>query len=93
MALVRTVIVTEELTGEQVGLRLVSTHMLVLFAQYQPYPGSWIDVRYRWKASDHGYQRWRVRVDRPKTLDCSPRGKDPTRRLGTGERHGAIAFA
>lgn len=33
--LVRTVIMTEELTGEQVGLRLVSTHVLALFAQYQ----------------------------------------------------------
>jgi hypothetical protein len=29
---VRTVIVTEEPTGEQIGLRLVSTHVLALFA-------------------------------------------------------------
>jgi hypothetical protein len=87
------VIVTEEQTGEQVGLRLASTHVLALFAQHQPYPDEQIDVRYRWHARDHSSQRWRFLMDRPETLDCSPRGKYPTRRLGAGERRGAIAFA
>jgi hypothetical protein len=33
-----------------------------------------IDVRYRWRAPDHGYQRWRLLMDRPETLDLSPLG-------------------
>jgi hypothetical protein len=72
--LVRTVIVTEAQTGEQVSLRLASTCLLSLFAQYQPHPGERIDVRYRWNAPDHSYQRWRLLIDRPETLDFSPLG-------------------
>jgi hypothetical protein len=72
--LVRTVIVTEARTGEQVSLRLASTCLLSLFAQYQPHPGERIDVRYRWNAPDHGYQRWRLLMDRPEALDFSPLG-------------------
>lgn len=72
--LVRTVIVTEELTGERVRLQLASTSLLALFAQQQPHPGEWIDVRYRWHAPDQAYQRWRLRMDRPAPLDFSPLG-------------------
>jgi hypothetical protein len=72
--LVRTVIVTEARTGEQVSLRLASTCLLSLFAQYQPHLGERIDVRYRWHAPDHSYQRWRLLMDRPETLDFSPLG-------------------
>jgi hypothetical protein len=72
--LVRAVIVTEAQTGEQVSLRLSSTCLLALFAQYQPHPGEQIDVRFRWNAPDHGYLRWRLLVDRPETLDFSPLG-------------------
>jgi hypothetical protein len=72
--LVRTVVVTEARTGVRVSLRLTSTSLLALFAQHQPHPGEWIDVRYRWKAPHHGYQRWRLRVDRPAPLELSPLG-------------------
>jgi hypothetical protein len=72
--LVRTVIVTEAQTGEQVGLRLASMCLLSLFAQYQPRPGDRIDVRYRWNAPDRSYQRWRLFMDRLETLDFSPLG-------------------
>jgi hypothetical protein len=72
--LVRRVIVTEAQTGEQVSLRLASTCLLSLFAQYQPRPGERIDVRYRWKAPEHAYQRWRLLMDRAETLDFSPLG-------------------
>jgi hypothetical protein len=72
--LVRTVIVTEERTGERVSLRLASTSLLALFVQYQPHPGERIDVRYRWNAQDHSYQRWRLLMDRPELLDFSPLG-------------------
>jgi hypothetical protein len=72
--LVRTVIVTEELTGTQVRLQLASMSLLALFAQQQPQPGAWIDVCYRWKAADHGYQRWQLRMDRPAPLEWSPLG-------------------
>jgi hypothetical protein len=72
--LVRTVIVTEERTGEPVSLPLASTSLLALFAQSQPHPGEWIEVRYRWHAPDHSYQRWRLLMDRPETLDFSPLG-------------------
>jgi hypothetical protein len=71
---VRTVIVTEERTGRQVGVRLASTSLLALFAQHQPRPGARIDVRYRWHAPGHGYQRWRLLMDRPEPLDLSPLG-------------------
>jgi hypothetical protein len=71
---VRTVIVTEERTGEQVSLQLASTSLLVLFAQHQPHPGERIDLRYRWHALGHDYQRWRLRMDRPEPLDFSPLG-------------------
>jgi hypothetical protein len=71
---VRTVIVTEERTGEQVSVQLASTSLLALFAPQQPHPGERIDVRYRWHAPGHGYQRWRLRVDRPETLEFSPLG-------------------
>jgi hypothetical protein len=69
----RTVIVTEARTGERISLRLTSTSLLSLFEQYQPHPGERIDVRYRWNAPDHGYQRWRLLMDRPETLDFSSR--------------------
>ena len=72
--LVRTVIVTEARTGEQVSLRLASTSLLALFAQHQPHPGERIDVRYRWHAPGRGYQRWTLLMDRPETLDFSPLG-------------------
>jgi hypothetical protein len=71
---VRTVIVTAERTGEQVRVQLASTSLLALFAQHQPHPGERIDVRYRWHAPGHGYQRWRFFMDRPETLDFSPLG-------------------
>jgi hypothetical protein len=71
---VRTVIVTEERTGEQVSLRLASTSLLALFAQQQPHRGARIEVRYRWHAPDHGYQRWRLLMDRPVPLELSPLG-------------------
>jgi len=72
--LVRAVIVTQAQTSEQVCLRLASTSLLALFAQSQPQPGERIDVRYRWHAPDHGYQRWRLLMDRPETLDFSALG-------------------
>jgi hypothetical protein len=72
--LVRTVMVTDERTGERVRLRLASTSLLALFAQQQPHPGERIDVRYRWHAPGHGYQRWTLLMDRPETLDFSPLG-------------------
>jgi hypothetical protein len=71
---VRTMIVTEERTSEQVSVPLASTSLLALFAQHQPHPGERIDVRYRWHAPGHGYQRWRLLMDRPETLDFSPLG-------------------
>jgi hypothetical protein len=71
---VRTVIVTKEQTGEQVSVPLASTSLLALFAQHQLYPGERIDVRYRWHAPRHGYQRWRLLMDRPETLDFSALG-------------------
>jgi hypothetical protein len=71
---VRTVIVTEARTGERVSLRLASTSLLALFAQQQPHPGERINVRYRWHAPGHGYQRWRLLTDRPEPLDLSPLG-------------------
>jgi hypothetical protein len=92
--LVRTVIVTDQLTGERVRLPLASTSLLALFAQQQPQPGEWIDVRYRWKAPDQPYQRWRLLMDRPETLDFSPLGGEvsddaPWHR----KKHVALAFA
>jgi hypothetical protein len=71
---VRIVIVTEEQTGERVRLPLTSTSLLALFAQQQPHPGERIEVCYRWQAPGHGYERWRLRMDRPETLDFSPLG-------------------
>ena len=56
--LVRTAIVTEAQTGEQVSLRLTSMCLLSLLAQYQPRPGDRIDVCYWWNAPDRSYQRW-----------------------------------
>ena len=82
---VRTVIVTEERTGEQVSVQLASTSLLALFAEHQPHPGARIDVRYRGHTPDDGYQRWRLLMDRPAPLEWSPLGgKRPTRRPGTG---------
>jgi hypothetical protein len=90
--LVRTVIVTEERTGERVCLQLVSTSLLALFAQHQPHPGEWIDVRYRCKAPDQAYQRWRLLMDRPETLDFSPLGGEASDEAPWHrERHVAIA--
>jgi hypothetical protein len=71
---VRTVIVTEERTGEPVRLPLASRSLLALFAQQQPHPGERIEVRYRWQAPGHGYERWRLLMDRPETLELSPLG-------------------
>jgi len=71
---VRTVIVTEERTGEQISIQLASTSLLALFAQQQPHPGARIDVRYRGHTPDQGYQRWRLRMDRPAPLELSPLG-------------------
>lgn len=71
---VRTVIVTQERTGEQVRVQLASTSLLALFAEQQPHPGARIDVRYRWHAPGHGYQRWRLRMDRPAPLEWFPLG-------------------
>jgi hypothetical protein len=71
---VRTVIVTEEWTGEQVRVQLASTSLLALFAEQQPHPGARIDVRYRGHTPDDGYQRWRLVMDRPAPLELSPLG-------------------
>jgi hypothetical protein len=71
---VRTVIVTEEGTGKQVSVQLVSTSLLSLFAQHQPHPGARIDVRYRGHTPDYGYQRWTLLIDRPAPLELSPLG-------------------
>lgn len=71
---VRTVIVSEEPTGEQVSLWLSSTTLLSLFAQHQPKPGERIGVRYRWSDPDKGYARWMLSVDRLGALDFSPLG-------------------
>jgi hypothetical protein len=91
--LVRTVIVTEARTGEQVSLQLASTSLLSLFTQYQPHPGERIDVRYRCNAPDYGYQRWRLSVVRLETLDFSPLGGEASDEAPwhRGKR-GAIAF-
>lgn len=67
-------IVVREATGEQVSLWLSSTSLLSLFARYQPQLGERIDVRYRWHTQGHSYQRWRLTVDRPGTVDFSPLG-------------------
>jgi hypothetical protein len=92
--LVRTVIVTEARTGEQVSLQLASTSLLALFAQHQPHPGEWIDVRYRWKAPDQTYQRWWLLMDRPETLDFSPLGGEASDEASWHhKRRGAVAFA
>jgi hypothetical protein len=71
---VRTVIVTEEQTGEQVSVQLASTSLLALFAEQQPHPRARIEVRYRWQTLGHGYQRWRLLTDRPVPLELSPLG-------------------
>jgi hypothetical protein len=71
---VRTVIVTEELTGERVCLPLASTSLLALFAEQQPHPGARIDVRYRGHTPVDGYQRWRLVMDCPAPLEWSPLG-------------------
>jgi hypothetical protein len=91
---VRTVMVTEARTGEQLSLRLASMSLLALFAQQQPHPGARITVRYRWHDPDHGYQRWRLHIDHPAPLELSPLGGEvsdeaPWHR----ERRGAMAVA
>lgn len=92
--LVRTVIVIEERTGEPVCLRLASTSLLALFAQSQPHPGERIDVRYRWHTPDHAYQRWRLLVDRPETLNFSALGGEASDDAPwQPERRVALAFA
>jgi hypothetical protein len=91
---VRTVIVTEERTGEQVGLRLASTSLLALFAEQQPHPGARIEVRYRWQTLGHSYQRWRLRTDRPVPLEWSPLGGEASDEAPWHrERRGATAVA
>jgi hypothetical protein len=92
--LVRAIIVTEERTGERVCLRLASTSLLALFAQSQPHPGERIDVRYRWHAPDQTYQRWRLLMNRPETLDFSALGGEASDEAPWHrEKRGAIAFA
>ena len=92
--LVRAVIVTEARTGERVCLRLASTSLLALFVQHQPHPGERINVRYRWHAPDHGYQRWRLLIERPERLDLSPLGGEASDEAPWHqERRGAIASA
>jgi hypothetical protein len=92
--LVRTVIVIETQTGEQVSLRLASMRLLSLFAQYQPHPGERIDVRYRWNAPDQEYQRWRLRIDHSEGLDFSPLGGEASDEAPWNrELHGAGAVA
>jgi hypothetical protein len=71
---VRTVIVTEDRTGEPVSVQLASSSLLALFAEQQPHPGARIDVRYRGHTPDQGYQRWRLVMDRPTPLEWSPLG-------------------
>ena len=71
---VRTVIVTEERTGESISVQLISTSLLALFAQQQPHPGARIDVWYRGHTPDQGYQRWRLRMGRPAPLEWTPLG-------------------
>lgn len=71
---VRTVIVTEEQTGEPISVQLASTSLLALFAEQQPRPGARIDVRYRGHTPDDGYQRWRLVLDCPASLEWSPLG-------------------
>jgi hypothetical protein len=91
---VRTVIVTEARTGERVSLRLASTSLLALFAQHQPHPGERIDLRYRWHAPGHGYQRWTLRMDRPEPLELSPlEGEASDEAPWHRERRGAVAAA
>ena len=91
---VRTVIVIEERTGAPVCLRLASTSLLARFAQSQPQPGERIDVRYRWHTPDHGYQRWRLLLDRPETLDFSALGGEASDEAPWHpERRVALAFA
>jgi hypothetical protein len=68
------VVVAREPTGEPVSLWLASTSLLSLFAQHQPQRGQRIDVRYRWHAPGHAFQRWRLMVDRPGTVDFAPLG-------------------
>jgi hypothetical protein len=91
---VRTVIIMEERTGEPVSLPLASTSLLALFAQHQPHPGERIEVRYRWQAPGHDYQRWRLLMDRPETLDFSPLGGEASDEAPWHrERRVAIAIA
>jgi hypothetical protein len=91
---VRMVIVTEEQTGERVRLPLASTSLLALFAQQQPHPGERMEVRYRWHAPGHGYQRWRLLMDRSEPLDFSPLGGEASDEAPWHrERRGAMAVA
>jgi hypothetical protein len=71
---VRTVMVTEERTGEPISVQLASTSLLALFAEQQPHPGARIDVRYRGHTPVDGYQRWRLVMDCPAPLEWSPLG-------------------
>ena len=73
---VRTVIVTEERTGEPVRVQLASTSLLALFAEQQPHPGARIDVRYRGHTLDQGYQRWRLVMDCSAPLEWSHLGEE-----------------
>jgi hypothetical protein len=91
---VRTVIVTEERTGEQVSLQLASTSLLALFAEQQPHPGARIEVRYRGHTLGHGYQRWRLLTDHPVPLELSPLGGEASDEAPWHpERRGATALA
>jgi hypothetical protein len=90
---VRTVIVTEERTGEQVSLQLASTSLLALFAERQPHPGARIEVRYRGHTLGHGYQRWRLLTDHPVPLELSPLGGEASDEAPWHpERRGATAL-
>ena len=91
---VRTVIVTEERTGEQVSLQLASTSLLALFAEQQPHLGARIEVRYRGQTLGHGYQRWRLLTDRPVPLELSPLGGEASDEAPWHrERRGATILA
>jgi hypothetical protein len=80
---VRTVLLTQEDTGERVSVWLSSTVLLNLFEQHKPKPGERIGLKYLGKDETKGYHRYRLVVDRPDTTDFTPLG---------GERDEAVPF-
>jgi hypothetical protein len=72
---VRTVIATEEKTGEKVSLWLSSTVLLEQFKRHQPKPGERFGLKYLGKDAEKGYHRYRLIIDRPAVVeDFSPLG-------------------